>query len=69
VRAKESERLQGPRLWTLGYILGNFPPGMLHPNDCGQEEIADRLYRCFSRKGDADSSSRSTSIPQARPCR
>jgi hypothetical protein len=52
VRAKESERIQGPRLGLLGYLRGEFSPGMLHPNARGHEVIADHLYRSFARKGD-----------------
>jgi len=44
-RAKESQSLQGPRLWLMGYIRGEIVPGMLHPNPAGHQFIADRLYR------------------------
>jgi hypothetical protein len=47
IRAKESERLQGPRLGLAGYLRGEFAPGMLHPNSHGHEVIADCLYRSF----------------------
>jgi hypothetical protein len=46
VRAKESEQLQGPRLWPVGYLRGEFAPGMLHPNPRGHQVIADHLHRC-----------------------
>jgi len=45
VKAKESEELQGPRLTPVGYLRGEFAPGMLHPNNRGHQIIADRLYR------------------------
>ena len=52
-RAKESEQLQGPRLWLVGYLRGEISPGTLHPNrprasghrrsivpaPCGEKEI------------------------------
>jgi hypothetical protein len=45
IRAKESEQLQGPRLGLVSYLRGVFSPGMLHPNRCGHQVIADRLYQ------------------------
>jgi hypothetical protein len=45
VRAKESEQLQGPRLTLAGYLRGKTSPGTLHPNRCGHQVIADRLFQ------------------------
>jgi hypothetical protein len=50
IRAKESEQLQGPRLWLVGYLRGEFSPGMLHPNRRGHRVIADHLYRSLVAK-------------------
>jgi hypothetical protein len=44
-RTKESEQLQGPRLWLAGYLRGELSSGMLHPNHRGHQLIADRLYQ------------------------
>jgi hypothetical protein len=49
-RAKESEERQGPRLGPVGYICGDFPPGMLHPNQRRHEVIAECLYRSHSAR-------------------
>ena len=49
-RAKESEQHQGPRLWLLGYIRGELAPGALHPNHCGHQSIAERLYRSLAAR-------------------
>jgi hypothetical protein len=51
IRARESEQLQGPRLWLVGYLRGDFAPGMLHPNLRGHQVIADQLYRCVVARG------------------
>jgi hypothetical protein len=50
VRAKESEERQGPRLGLVGYLRGEFSPGMLHPNERGQEALAGCLYRSHLSK-------------------
>jgi hypothetical protein len=70
VRVKESERLQGPRLWSLGYVLGNFPAGMLHPNQRGQEIIAKRLYQAVldqrARRRSAETVNSSTRVTRCK---
>ena len=43
-RAKESEQIQGPRISPAGHLRGEFAPGTLHPNQCGHQVIADRLF-------------------------
>jgi hypothetical protein len=50
VKAKESEQIQGPRLSLVGYLRGEFTPGMLHPNQRGHQVIADRLFQSITGK-------------------
>jgi lysophospholipase L1-like esterase len=56
VRAKESERVQGPRLTAVGYLRGEIAPGMLHPNERGHRAIADHLLRNHGRAMAANAS-------------
>jgi hypothetical protein len=50
VRAKESERIQGPIVTPVGYLRGEIPSGMLHPNERGHQAIADQLLRSRARR-------------------